>query len=58
MNERKSLTRIIQEVGVAVGVDPRTVARYLRGEPIREMHRSAVAGKCKKRGLKVAAKKP
>lgn len=52
-----SRTQIIAEVGVAAHVDPRTVRRFLRGEPVREMHREVLARECKKRGLSVAAEK-
>jgi len=52
-----SKTQLIAEIGVAVHVDPRTVRRYLRGEPVRDMHREILARECKRRGLKVEKKK-
>jgi DNA-binding LacI/PurR family transcriptional regulator len=47
----KSRNQLLTEVGVAAGVDPKTVARYLRGEPVRDMHREEIERECKKRGL-------
>jgi hypothetical protein len=52
-----SRTKLIAEIGVAAHVDPRTVRRYLRGEPVREMHRENIERECKKRGLKPERKK-
>jgi hypothetical protein len=47
----KSQNRLFAEIGVAAGVDPRTVKRYLDGQPVRDMHVEAIARECKKRGL-------
>jgi hypothetical protein len=53
----KSRNQLVTEIGVAAGVDPRTVARYLRGEPVRDMHREEIARECKKRGLAIEKKR-
>jgi hypothetical protein len=53
----KSRNQLMTEIGAAAGVDPRTVARYLRGEPIRDMHREEIARECKKRGLEPGKRK-
>lgn len=52
-----SKSKLIAEVGVVAHVDPRTVRRFLRGEPVREMHREVLARECKRRGLEVQRKK-